>query len=132
MQTPIRCAGPRSDPSRPRAGRVDAEQDADANGDAECHEHRLRRDNRLLIRDEVNDYPRNPYAQKHACQATDPGEEHALDEKMLDDVAALAPSARRIPISRVRSVTVASMMFMMPMPPTKSEIEAIVPKMMLN
>ena len=44
----------------------------------------------------------------------------------------LAPSARRMPISRVRSVTVASMMFMMPMPPTRSEIEAIVPRMMLN
>ena len=44
----------------------------------------------------------------------------------------LAPRARRMPISRVRSVTVASMMFMMPMPPTRSEIEAIVPRMMLN
>ena len=39
-----------------------------------------------------------------------------------------APRARRMPISRVRSVTVASMMFMMPMPPTRSEIEAIVPE----
>ena len=29
-----------------------------------------------------------------------------------------------MPISSVRSVTVASMMFMMPMPPTTSEIEA--------
>ena len=37
-----------------------------------------------------------------------------------------------MPISRVRSVTVASMMFMMPMPPTSSEIEAMVPRMMLN
>ncbi len=30
----------------------------------------------------------------------------------------VAPSALRMPISRVRSVTVTSMMFMMPMPPT--------------
>ena len=37
-----------------------------------------------------------------------------------------------MPISRVRSVTVASMMFMMPMPPTMSEMAAIVPRMMLN
>ena len=36
-----------------------------------------------------------------------------------------APIARRTPISRVRSITLASMMFMMPMPPTSSEIEAI-------
>ena len=36
----------------------------------------------------------------------------------------VAPSARRMPISRVRSVTLASMMFMMPMPPTSSEMPA--------
>ena len=36
-----------------------------------------------------------------------------------------APMAMRMPISRVRSVTETSMMFMMPMPPTSSEIEAI-------
>ena len=44
----------------------------------------------------------------------------------------LAPSARRMPISRVRSVTVASMMFMMPMPPTTSEIEPIMASSTLN
>ena len=31
----------------------------------------------------------------------------------------VAPSAMRMPISRVRSVTLTSMMFMMPMPPTR-------------
>ena len=36
-----------------------------------------------------------------------------------------APVARRIPISRVRSITVASTMFMIPIPPTNSEIAAI-------
>src|SRR6058998_698752 len=36
-----------------------------------------------------------------------------------------APTAMRRPISRVRSVTDTSMMFMMPMPPTSSETEAI-------
>ena len=39
----------------------------------------------------------------------------------------LAPIALRMPISRVRSVTVTSMMFMIPMPPTISEIAAIPP-----
>ena len=38
--------------------------------------------------------------------------------------AARAPTARRMPISRVRSVTESSMMFMMPMPPTSSETAA--------
>ena len=36
-----------------------------------------------------------------------------------------APMAMRRPISRVRSVTDTSMMFMMPMPPTMSETDAI-------
>ena len=37
----------------------------------------------------------------------------------------LAPTAMRMPISRVRSVTETSMMFMMPMPPTTSEMTAM-------
>ena len=39
-----------------------------------------------------------------------------------------APMAMRMPISRVRSVTETSMMFMMPMPPTSSETEAMAPR----
>ena len=35
-----------------------------------------------------------------------------------------APSALRRPISRMRSVTLVSIMFMMPMPPTTSEMPA--------
>ena len=40
----------------------------------------------------------------------------------------LAPRALRRPISRIRSVTETSMMFMTPMPPTSSEIPAIPPR----
>lgn len=43
-----------------------------------------------------------------------------------------APSALLMPISLVRSLTVASMMFMMPMPPTMREMAAIDPSTMLN
>ena len=39
----------------------------------------------------------------------------------------LAPTALRRPTSRVRSVTLTSMMFMMPMPPTSSEMAAMLP-----
>ena len=39
----------------------------------------------------------------------------------------LAPIALRMPISRVRSVTLTSMMFITPMPPTSSEIAATSP-----
>ena len=38
-----------------------------------------------------------------------------------------APMALRMPISRVRSVTVTSMMFITPIPPTSNEIAAIAP-----
>ncbi len=37
-----------------------------------------------------------------------------------------APTAIRMPISRVRSVTLTSMIFMIPIPPTSSEIDATV------
>jgi len=37
----------------------------------------------------------------------------------------LAPMERRMPISRVRSRTVARTMFMMPIPPTSNEIAAM-------
>ena len=43
-----------------------------------------------------------------------------------------APIALRMPISRVRSVTVTSMMFITPMPPTSSEIAATAPSSTVN
>ena len=48
-----------------------------------------------------------------------------LDQELTQDVSrACAPTARRRPISRVRSVTDTSMIFMMPMPPTSSDTAA--------
>ena len=44
----------------------------------------------------------------------------------------LAPIAFLMPISRVRSVTETSMMFMMPMPPTTREMPAIAPRKMTS
>ena len=38
--------------------------------------------------------------------------------------SSVAPTATRTPISRVRSVTETSITFMMPIPPTRSEIDA--------
>lgn len=43
-----------------------------------------------------------------------------------------APMALRIPISRVRSVTVTSMMFIMPMPPTTREMAAMTTRMVMS
>jgi hypothetical protein len=43
-----------------------------------------------------------------------------------------APVAMRSPISRVRSVTLTSMMFITPMPPTISEIAATAPSMIVS
>ena len=44
----------------------------------------------------------------------------------------VAPSALRNPISRTRSVTETSMMFMTPMPPTSSEMPAMPPRRIVN
>ena len=43
-----------------------------------------------------------------------------------------APSALRRPISRVRSVTETSMMFMMPMPPTSRLMAPMLPRKTVN
>jgi hypothetical protein len=48
--------------------------------------------------------------------------------KMVSTVLLFMPSALRIPISRVRSINETSMMFIMPIPATKSEIAAIPPR----
>ena len=42
-----------------------------------------------------------------------------------------APSALRSPISRVRSLTATSIMFIMPIPPTRSENPAMLPSAIL-
>ena len=44
----------------------------------------------------------------------------------------LAPTLIRSPISRVRSVTLTYMIFMMPMPPTTSEMPATHPRRMVS
>jgi hypothetical protein len=43
-----------------------------------------------------------------------------------------APTAMRTPISRVRSVTLTSMMFMIPMPPTSSDTRAMLASSVVN
>ena len=43
-----------------------------------------------------------------------------------------APTALRMPISRVRSVTVTSMMFVIPMPPTSRLMAATAPSSTVN
>ncbi len=73
-----------------------------------------------------------PDAQQHADQAAGGRHDGRLDQELLDDVAAARAKARRMPISRVRSETVASMMFMMPIPPTRSEMLAIEPSTRLK
>ena len=60
-----------------------------------------------------------PVAEGEADAAADQRQGDRLDQELEQDVLPLArPTALRTPISRVRSVTETSMMFMMPMPPT--------------
>ena len=49
----------------------------------------------------------------------------ASTRNCCQNILSAAPTAMRKPISRVRSVTETSMMFMMPMPPTSSETDAM-------
>ena len=56
----------------------------------------------------------------------------ASDRNCTTMSARPAPIALRIPISRVRSVTVTSMMFMTPIPPTSRLIAATAPSSTVN
>ena len=63
-----------------------------------------------------------------AGDAADHAERDRFDQELrAGRRRARAPTARRMPISRVRSVTDSSMMFMMPMPPTSSDTAAMLP-----
>jgi hypothetical protein len=62
-------------------------------------------------------------ADENSHDAAGEAENHGFHEKLAKDVAG-AGADRRMPISRVRSVTETSMMFMMPTPPTMSEMSA--------
>ena len=61
---------------------------------------------------------------QHADDPADERHGRRLDEELRMRSPRRAPSALRTPISRVRSVTETSMMFMMTMPPTTSEMAA--------
>ncbi len=50
----------------------------------------------------------------------------------INTLPRVAPNALRIPISRVRSVTDTSIMFITPIPPTSKEIAAIPPNTLFN
>ena len=60
-----------------------------------------------------------------ADRAAETGERECFDQELEEMSRPRAPTARRSPISRVRSVTDTSMMFMIPIPPTTRETTAI-------
>lgn len=57
-------------------------------------------------------------AQRHAADPTRQGEQQGLSEELDADVAAVAPIARRRPISPLRSKTDMTMTLAIPTPPT--------------
>ena len=63
---------------------------------------------------------RDGRAEPDADHTAGPGEQHRLGEELAADVAAVAPSARRRPISLRRSITAMTITLAMPMPPTSS------------
>ena len=59
---------------------------------------------------------------RDADRAAQERQRHRLGQELQDDVAPERAHALRTPISRVRSVTDTSMMFITPTPPIRSEI----------
>ena len=108
------------------ACRPDAEHDADGEAEQGGDGDRVGFEPEAPAGDPA-DEGRDGEADDDPDQAADERQRQGLDEELAEDVAAAAPRALRMPISRVRSRTETSMMFMIPMPPTISEIEAIPP-----
>ena len=75
----------------------------------------------------MGQHERTGHTDRDAEHAAGEPEHRRLDEELRRISAGVAPSALRSPISRIRSVTETSMMFMTPMPPTSNEITAIPP-----
>ena len=67
---------------------------------------------------------RRRHAEHDARGAAEQAERQRFHQELRSTSRRRAPSDSRRPISRVRSVTDTSMMFMMPMPPTSSETAA--------
>ena len=75
---------------------------------------------------ERGDEHRAEHAERHAEHAAGEAEHRRLDAGTAGgSTRGRAPSALRTPISRMRSVTDTSMMFITPMPPTSSAITAM-------
>jgi len=70
---------------------------------------------------------RHRNAQQRTHDTANEAQDHCLGQKLARTSRCLAPRARRIPISLVRSVTETSIIFMIPMPPTASEMKAMTP-----
>jgi hypothetical protein len=68
---------------------------------------------------------RDAGTEQDADDAADGAELDGFNQELRENVLRFAPMAFRTPISRVRSVTLTSMMFITPMPPTTSEMEVM-------
>ena len=77
------------------------------------------------------DEHRRAAAEEDADRAAAEAQHDGFGEELPEDMVAPAPTAMRRPISRVRSVTETSMIFMIPTPPTTSEIMATTNSRML-
>src|SRR5262249_42089555 len=104
--------------SRRAHRRVKTEKQADDRGDADAERHRPDFDGRGNRR-QVRDDDRDDDPEDRADHAAEHRQDDRLSQHLRRDVG--SPRALRKPISRVRSVTAISMMFMITMPPTTSD-----------
>ena len=110
----------RIEPRGARGG-IETEEQADGGGDADAERDRPRLEPRGQRRDRGDALRRR--ATPSAIPTRPPKVDSVTDSVSTCDMMSRrrAPSALRRPISRVRSLTTISMMFMMTMPPTTSE-----------
>src|SRR5947209_16507816 len=100
---------------------IDAREHADTAGDGD-RQHDVDERHRHRVAEGGGDYPRQDDRQQEAEDAAARGQERRLDQELQEHLLARRARALRRPISKVRSVTETSMMFITTMPPTRSEM----------
>ena len=106
-------------------GRVESEHDSDGDAEADRQKHGLQTEDERPF-GEGGDRRRTRRCRAR-CRSTPPmpDKRDRLDQELRQDVAATRAHGHADADLPVRSTTETSMMFMMPMPPTISEIDAI-------
>ena len=105
---------------------VETKKHADAGRHDKSQRHGTQGDHHGSFGNEIDEHSRSD-SQEHADKTADHGDHDSLEQKLGEEVALARADRHANPDLAVRSVTDTSIMFMMPIPPTTSDTDAMAP-----